>query len=327
MSQQWPAFSPQELARTLLAGDRPWLKDLYVMFSSYWGGFSQDPALWGVPPDDHMVHRGDAVFESLKCADGRVYCLPEHMERMRFSAKGLELQLPKEFDDLLDIIRQARALDGRDDFTIRVTVSRGPGSFSVNPYDSVGGSQLYVVTYKLKTPSEEQYEKGVTLATAPFPAKDEYAVIKSCDYLHNVLAKKSAVDAGAQYVVSFDREGYLTEGATENVVVVTKDGDLCAPSFSRILKGVTLTRVMDIARELVAEGTLRSVGNRDMTEKEAKSEAGEVFLATTSFGVLGVSHWDNEPVGEGKAGPISLELLKRLEKDVRSNGPHNTSLK
>jgi branched-chain amino acid aminotransferase len=296
------------------------------MFSSVWGGFSTEPSLWAVPPDDHMVHRGDAVFEALKCVNGRVYCLSQHLDRLVCSAQGLGLTPPPEFSDILGILKQAYRLAGHRDFTIRLTVSRGPGSYSVNPYDSVGGSQLYVVLTKLKRPAPEVYERGVSLRTAPFPARGEYATLKTCDYLHNVLAKKSALDAGADYVVSFDSEGFMTEGATENVAIVTHDRELLVPSFSRILKGVTLLRIMDLGAGMVRDGLLKSVGNRDFTEKEAKAAAAEVFLATTSFNVLGVSRWDGQIISGGQSGPISRELLRRLDSDITGEGPYLTSL-
>ncbi|MDR1487623.1 MAG: aminotransferase class IV [Deltaproteobacteria bacterium] len=322
---QWPSLSPSELFQKMSQNKKSWHENYYVMFSSIWGGFSTDPWLWNVPPDDHMVHRSDAVFESFKCVNGKAYCLNGHLERLDSSARFLGLKIPSELADMTDILKQARILGGHDDFTVRLTISRGPGSFTVNPYDSPE-SQLYLVTMKLKRPTAEAYAKGVTLATAPFPAKSEYSTIKSCDYLHNVLAKKYAIDAGYDYVVSFDQDGFLTEGATENVAVVTKSGHLCVPSFDRILKGVTLLRVMDQGRTLEASGRLKGVITRDLTKKEVFEEAAEVFLTTTSFDVMGVVKWDDKIIGDGRPGPITKELLELMEKEIHGDGPHLTSL-
>jgi branched-chain amino acid aminotransferase len=327
MAKTWPSLSPSQLLEVQLGKKSPWHENYYVMFSSIWGGFSVNPSVWGMPPDDHMTHRGDAVFESFKCVNGRAYCLKEHLKRLSSSAEALGLTMPPEFNDLTDILKEAYRLGGHEDFVVRLTVSRGPGSFTVNPYDSKGGSQLYLITLKLKRPTPEAYDQGVTLATAPFPAKSEYAGIKTCDYLHNVLAKKSAIDQGADYVVSFDSDGFMTEGATENVAVITKSGHLCVPSFSRILKGVTLMRVMDLARDLVNRGLLKGVGNRDLTRAEVEAEATEVFLTTTSFDVMGVSKWDGRPIGSGVPGPLTKELLKLISSEiVNPESPYVTDL-
>ena len=36
----------------------------YAMYSSWWGGITTEPNLMVVPVDDHMVHRGDGLFET-----------------------------------------------------------------------------------------------------------------------------------------------------------------------------------------------------------------------------------------------------------------------
>ncbi|MDR1606949.1 MAG: aminotransferase class IV [Deltaproteobacteria bacterium] len=323
----WPVYkTPEQLAKAAANWRQQWHSQYLVMFSSYWGGFVTDPALWGVPPDDHMVHRGDAVFEAFKSVEGRVYCLEAHLERLKRSAAGLALTLPPEFDQILDLVREAYFLGGVDDLLIRVNVSRGPGSFTVNPYDAPK-SQLYLTTSILKRPAPELYAKGVKAHSAPFPAQTHFATIKSCNYLQQVLAKKAALDAGADYAISFDQKGLLTEGATENALVVTKSGELLAPSYERILKGVTLGRVLAHAQDLVKEGLLKKAGTRDITKEELLSEAQEIFFSGTTFDILGVTSWDGRPVGDGQVGPVVKELTRRLEAEIHSDNPMTTNLK
>ena len=38
----------------------------FAMYSSWFGGITVDPALMMIPLDDHLVHRGDGVFEAMK---------------------------------------------------------------------------------------------------------------------------------------------------------------------------------------------------------------------------------------------------------------------
>jgi branched-chain amino acid aminotransferase len=232
------------------------------------------------------------------------------------------IEPPPLLAEVRGLLKRAHELGGVEDYVVRLTVSRGPGSFAVNPYDCQG-PQLYLLTIRLKRPPAETYERGVRLATAPFPAKTAFAGIKTCDYLHNVLAKKSALDAGADYVVSFDAEGFLTEGATENVAVVTTSGELLVPPFERILKGVTLTRVMDLAGALVADGTLKAVVNRDLRRSDLPAAAAEVFLTSTSFDILGVTSWDGRPVGDGRVGPVTRALTALIDREIHTEGPRS----
>jgi branched-chain amino acid aminotransferase len=321
----WPRYSPQDIPELSKKLKRDWHKDYFAMFSSVWGGFSTDPELWAIPADDHMAHRADGVFEAFKCQDGRAYCLTEHLERLARSAASIGLALPPELGDILDILRQAFELGGRQDFQGRICVSRGPGSFSVNPYDS-RRPELYVVTVRLKRKPPEAYALGVPVVTSPLVARKEFAGVKSVDYLYNALMKKAAVDLGAEYGIGFDQDGFLTEGPTENIAVVTKDGELLAPSWERILKGVTLSRVMDRAQGLVAAGRLRFAGNRDIHRDRLWGLMGEAFLTATTYDLLPITTWDGKPVGDGRPGPVTLELMRLIEEESRSDNPHTTPL-
>jgi branched-chain amino acid aminotransferase len=325
MDNQLKNLSPEDLFRILAASRQPWHDNYLVMYSSLWGGFSINPEFWGVPPDDHMAHRGDAVFEYFKVVGGKVHCLPEHLKRLNHSAETMGIPLEGVLSKLPEILKEAHRLGGVDEYAVRVNVSRGPGSFTVNPRDC-HGPQLYLVTMRLHLPSPETYDKGIKLITAPFPAKMAFSGIKTCDYLHNVLCKKAAVDAGGDYPVSFDTGGNLTESSTENVAVVTKGGELVAPPFNRILKGVTLSRVMDLAQSLVASGVLKAVVNRDILKKDLLSEAAEIFITSTSFDILGASHWDGNPIGDGKPGPVTRALTKLIDEEIRVTGTHSASL-
>ncbi|MDR1578150.1 MAG: aminotransferase class IV [Deltaproteobacteria bacterium] len=323
----WPVYrTPEQLAQAVSNWRKQWHSEYLVMFSSYWGGFVTDPALWGVPPDDHMVHRGDAVFEAFKSVNGRVYCLEPHLTRLKNSAQLLELTLPPAFDQAQDIIRQAYQLGGVENLLIRLNVSRGPGSFAVNPYDAPQ-SQLYLTTSALKRPPAPFYQHGVTAISSPFPAQTYFATIKSCNYLQQVLAKKAAIDAGADYVISFDHQGFLTEGATENAAVITKSGELLAPCYDRILKGVTLGRVLAHAQDLIKTGLLKSASQRNISKEEMIDQAQEIFFTGTTFDLLAVTTWDGKPVGDGQVGPVARELTKRLEAEIHGDNQFTTDLK
>jgi len=49
---------------------RPFHRNYYAMYSTVYGGVTTDPVLMTIPLDDHMVHRGDGVFEVFKCVNG-----------------------------------------------------------------------------------------------------------------------------------------------------------------------------------------------------------------------------------------------------------------
>ncbi|MFH1092046.1 MAG: aminotransferase class IV, partial [Pseudomonadota bacterium] len=207
---------------------------------------------------------------------------------------------------------------GLRDVIIRLMVSRGPGGFTVNPYECPR-SQLYVFIYKLKTPTPQAYEEGVTIVSVPVPVKPAFfANIKSCAYLHNALTKKTAIEAGADYGVNWDENGFLAEGATENVILVSPEGELLHPGFERVLRGVTLARVLALAENLTAEGLIKAVRTARI-DRDLASRAREVMLAGTSLDVLPVTAWDGRRVGQGRPGPVARRLLAAIRDDIAHN--------
>jgi len=126
----------------------------YAMYSSVYGGIVTDPALMMVPVDDHMVHRGDGVFETFKCVNGSVYNMKAHLERLQHSASGLYFRLPWSLDEIGSIVVETVKAGARKDCLVRLFVSRGPGSFDVNPKDCPS-PQLYVAVTSLKKPFME----------------------------------------------------------------------------------------------------------------------------------------------------------------------------
>ena len=306
-----PLISRDDYFQALSRWRRPYHENYLAMYSSQFGGIITDPALWTVPADDHMVHRGDAVFEVFKCVGGRAYLLDDHLDKLRATASALAFRLPPDFNSLRVILRDVARAAGEKNLLMRLTVSRGPGGFTSNPYESAEGL-LLITALRLKPCAPEKYERGVTVITAPFLAKDPMiATMKTCSYIQNVLVKKAALDAGADYAVCFGRDGLMTESSTENIAIVTRDGELLAPDWSMILKGSTLKRIMALAEGLVREGRLSAVRHQGVTRALVR-EAAEAFVSSTTTDVLPVVSWDGEPVGEGRPGPVGQELLRRL---------------
>ena len=60
--------------------------NFYAMYSSVLGGIVTDPALMVLPLDDHMVHRGHAVFDTATLTHGMLYQLDLHLDRLIKSA-------------------------------------------------------------------------------------------------------------------------------------------------------------------------------------------------------------------------------------------------
>lgn len=275
-------------------------------FSSYLGGISFQSEFLLIPVDDHLVHRGDGVFEAVKVHKRKPILLDQHLERMQVSAERIGLKLYHNISVMKDIILQTIAASNLDSSVLRIFLSRGRGSFTPNPYETEG-SAFFVVVTNYKPLPLSMYEAGVRIGRAVTPVKESWlAQIKTCNYLPNVMMKKEAVDRGLDYTIAFDEENHLAESATENCVIVTKDGILLRPKLKNILKGATMIKAFELAEGLCL------TQEKDISEEEIFS-AQEVILMGTTLDVLPVTEYEGKKISDGKVGPIARELLKRYQ--------------
>jgi branched-subunit amino acid aminotransferase/4-amino-4-deoxychorismate lyase len=302
---------------------QPYHDDYLAMYSSMYGAVVTDPVLMTVPIDDHMVHRGDGVFETFKCVEGSLYNLDGHLSRLERSTRDLGFTLPVTMAALREIIVTTARIGGQRNCAVRMFVSRGPGSFGVNPYDCPK-TQLYVVITRLVEPFMTRHPEGASIRTSSVPIKHPFfAGVKNCNYLNNVLMKKEAVDAGADFVVAFDERGRLGEGATENIGVVTSEGVLTFPCLDGILMGTTMMRVMELAKRVVAQGLLKEVSFGDLLRRDMET-AQEIFIVGTTTDVTQVREFDGEPVACGVRGPVFNRLSQLLLDDIHGNASMRT---
>lgn len=307
-------LSPEQVLRNLRDGVRDHHQGYLAMYSTWIGGIVTDPTLMLLPVDDHIVHRGDGVFEAFKCVWGSIYLLERHLDRLERSSAMIDLAWPVSRSELRQRILETIRAAGTTDCLVRLYLSRGPGDFSPSPSASCG-SQLYLVVTRLSHPAQRKYDSGCSLMTSSVPVKPGFfARVKSCNYLPNVLMEKEAEDNGVDYAVGLDEAGFLTEGPTENTGLISQDGTFLVPPFERSLRGTTVVRMMELAQSLVREGQLKEARQAPLA-REAVLAAKEVMMFGTTFDVLPVVSFDGQSVGGGEPGPFFRTFLDLMRKD------------
>jgi len=293
-------------------------RNYFAMYSSILDGIATDPALMLVPVDDHLVHRGDGIFEALKCVGGNLYNMGAHLQRLERSAAALYHQLPWSRSTIAQHVIDTTRAGGQADCVIRILVSRGPGSFSANPYDCPQPG-LYIIATASPTPFMEAHPEGARIIVSRVPLKPPpLNTAKSCNYILNALMKKEAADARADFPSSFDENGCLAEGATESIGVVTESGELLFPQLRRILRGTTMIRVMERAQSLVETGELQRVAAGSILRKTME-KAAEIIIIGTTIDLVAAREFDGKPVGNGKPGPVYRKLHALLLDDMHNN--------
>lgn len=290
----------------------------YLFYSSLYDGYTTDPALMMVPMDDHLVHRGDGIFETMKCVDGAVYNLDEHLKRMQRSAYKMGLTFRGGIERVRATILELLTIAQRPNCSVRVILSRGPGSMGVSPTES-SGSVLYIMIYRLGEPFMALHPAGATLRKSAIPQKAPlFATAKTCNYLPNVLMRAEAETWQVDFMVGVDEQGHITEGATENVGIVSKSGCLVFPPLTTVLAGTTMLRVTELAQQLEAEGHLTGIVLRPIREEELLT-AREILVVGTTLNVVSVIEYNQQSVGDGKPGPIGRALDALILEDTKTN--------
>uniref|UniRef100_A0A0D6QRD5 Uncharacterized protein n=1 Tax=Araucaria cunninghamii TaxID=56994 RepID=A0A0D6QRD5_ARACU len=291
-----------------------------AMYSSIFEGIIIDPTMMVIPLDDHMVHRGHGVFDTALIIDGHLYELDPHLNRLLRSASMAKISPPFDRSCLRSILVRTVAASQCKQGFLRYWLTAGPGDFSLSPSECPTSAFYAVVIEDFGLSS---HTEGVKVVTSSVPMKPpQFATMKNVNYLPNVLSKMEAEERGAYAAIWFDDEGFVAEGPNMNVAFVNKERELLMPSFEKILSGCTAKRILNLAPKLVNEGVISGIRVANITAEEGKA-AEEMMLIGSGVYVTPVVMWDEQPIGNGKEGPVTLALLYLLLEYMKS-GPLST---
>lgn len=257
----------------------------------------------GVHIEDRGYQFADGVYEVCEVARGFIVDSVGHLNRLDRSLSELRIAWPVNRAVLVHIMREVIARNRVRNGMVYLQVTRG-----VAPRDHVFPAETtpsaLVVTAKRTDPaaSAKRAAAGIKVITVP-ENRWERVDIKSVGLLPNVLARQQAKEAGAQEAWFVDPDGKVTEGAATNAWIVTKDGHLVTrPADSGILRGITRTTLMDVAKKLGLK-----VEERGFTVDEAKS-AREAFMTAATTVIMPIVAIDGQPVANGHPGSVALSL-------------------
>lgn len=258
----------------------------------------------GVHVEDRGFQFGDAVYEVCEIRSGRLVDEARHVERLLRSLAELEMPLPMSAAALALVMRETIRRNRVRHGSLYLQVSRGarPREF-VFPSSAVPPTVVVIARHGADPATMDQRaEAGIKVISAP-DMRWGRCDIKTVMLLPACLAKERARAVGAKEAWLVDAAGYVTEGASSNAWIVTRDGELVTrPADHRILRGVTRTTLIDVLRR---EG-LRLV-ERPFTIAEAQT-AREAFITSATNIVMPVIEIDGAPIANGRAGSVAVRL-------------------
>ncbi len=263
---------------------------------------------------DHGLLYGDGVFEGIRCYDGLVFKLKEHVDRLFRSANSIALQIPltKEqvAEAVLETLKRNELLDGY----VRLVVTRGPGDLGIDPRKCPKPT-VFIIAEEIKPlHSADAQEKGIT-AIISSVRKDRVdsttREIKSLNYLNSILAEMEGIHAGVHEVIMLDSRGVVSEAATSNIFIVKDEQLITPPPTAGLLHGVTRNRVMRLAEEIGIP-----LAERDITPYELIN-ADEAFLTGTYAEVAPIVKINYHVIGNGQVGPVTRRIIQEFRRITR----------
>ncbi len=284
----------------------------------------------------HVLHYGSSVFEGIRAYETEcgpaIFRLPEHIDRFFYSASVVNLESPYTKAEIMEacrlIVRENRLASAY----IRPNLFFGYGNLGLTP--KACPAELTVGAWEWGAYlGAEGLEKGVHVILTPYkrfhPSQINASVKLGGLYVQSNIYATEARRLGYDECIFLNLENRVAEGAGENIIIV-KDGMVITNDRSEsILEGITRTTILELAEDLGYPTRIAPITVDDFLG------ADEVFFTGTAAEVTPITRitdsrnrelpqeeWPVHVIGEGKPGPLTLQLAKLYSEVVRGMNPN-----
>jgi branched-chain amino acid aminotransferase len=258
----------------------------------------------------HSLHYGLAVFEGIrayKTVDGTaIFRLHEHIERLYNSAHIYMMKIPYPEDEIVEAHKEVVRANALEACYLRPIAFYGSEKMGVSPK----GAKVHVAIAAWPWGAylgAEGLEKGIRIKTSSFAR--HHVNVSMCrakysgTYANSILANAEALEHGYDEALLLDVDGFVAEGAGENLFVVKNDR-IYEPELTSALIGITRETVMQLAADLGYEVRAKRITRDDLYI------ADEAFFTGTAAEVTPIREVDGRQIGAGRRGPVTAKIQK-----------------
>jgi branched-chain amino acid aminotransferase len=258
----------------------------------------------------HALHYASSVFEGERCYNGKIFKSREHSERLRFSAKCLDFEIPYTVDEIEAAKQSVLAANGFKDAYVRALAWRGAGE-DMGVAAKRNPVRMAVAAWEWGNYYGDAKTKGAKLDIAkwkrPSPETIPHMAKAAGLYMICTMSKHAAEAKGCSDAMMFDYRGYIAEATGANIFFV-KDGEVHTPKPDCFLNGLTRQTVVQMLRDKQIK-----VHERHIMPEELESFE-QCWLTGTAAEVT--------PVGQigdynFEVGALTLDVAATYEKLVR----------
>lgn len=253
---------------------------------------------------------GDAVYDTARTFAGRLFKLPEHIERLYDTLRYARIDpglTPAEMTRLTtEVVERNLPLRGeRDDFWVTQRISRGLSRYEGDPV-AYEGATVVIECVPLPFRGRAHYFRdGIPVATPSVRRIAPEALsprAKTTNYLNMTLGDLEVKARDPKlWAVLLDHNGNLCEGIGANIFLV-RGGTVLTPKVDHVLPGISRATVIELCHDLGIP-----CEERDLSPHDAYI-AQECFLTSTSLCLCPVSFFNGvalPPI----PGPVTQRLI------------------
>lgn len=256
-----------------------------------------------IPLTDLGMLRAYAIFDFFRVLQGTPVFLEDHLDRLQKSIALLEFPVHKTRDEFRKMIFDMIEANNARDAGFRIVVT---GGFSEDGF-TPSIPNIYMMLHDLPVYAPEDYSHGCKLVSSAFVR--EMPGAKTCMYVQSLLVNKPMKQAGAVEVL-YHWKGSITECSRSNIFFVSPEDVLITPKDG-MLHGITRKQVLAIAEEKGMPIQLREVHMEELPWFK------EVFMTSSTRGVLPIVQIDQQVIGDGKPGSVTQLLHDVFEERVK----------
>jgi branched-chain amino acid aminotransferase len=256
----------------------------------------------------HSLHYGLAVFEGVRAyktvSGTAIFRLKEHTDRLFASAHIYRMPMPYDKATLMEAHKEVVRSNKLESCYLRPIAFYGSEKMGVSPRGAATHVSIAAWPWGAYL-GEEGMEKGIRVKTSSYSrhhvnvnmARAKFAGT----YANSILANMEATEDGYDEALLLDVDGFVAEGAGENLFVI-KDGVIYEPEIASALMGITRNTVITLAAELGYQVIAKRLTRDDIYI------ADEAFFTGTAAEVTPIRELDNRTIGAGSRGPITTKI-------------------
>lgn len=255
---------------------------------------------------NHGLHYGSCVFEGIRVYNRKIFKLKEHIERLFFSAKILDLDIPYKHEELIEFTELIVKKQNIEDGYIRPVVWRGSEMMAISSKEA----SINIAIAAWKWPSYFSPEKilqGINMSIAEWkrpppqcaPTNSKAAGL----YMICSLSKHKAELNGFDDALMLDYRNFIAEATGANIFFV-KNKKIFTPIADCFLDGITRKTVIEIANNIGIEVEEKHL------EVNFMKDCSEAFLTGTAVEITPINSVDDYKFSDRD---VTKLLIKEFE--------------